>query len=490
VTATNNAKTSSESTPKHPRFLTEFRQYQHHATQFVKEAVKIATRGRGGCALWVDMGLGKTVILLTAILELLQELEVEKVLVIAPLRVARKTWRDEINAWAHTKGLRISHIIGDPKQRKQGIKADADIYTINRENTKWLVDLHVTERKVLHRWRWDTVVLDESTSFKSGGKKGSNRWLALSKIRRLFGPVIELTGTPRPNGLMDIWAQIYLIDKGERLGKTLTAFRDRWFNPPGYNQFKWKPKDHAEEEIKDLISDICLSLREKDYLELPPVVPNYIPVHLSDDERDQYRTLQRKYIVKIKDKKITAVNAGVLAQKLLQLANGAVYTKNPEWVAFHEAKIDALMELLEFLEGPIMICYNFKSDLARIKAVLTKAKVNWDVLTDEKSEDRWNEGKTDVLLLHPMSAGHGCNLHHSGAEHLIWFGLNWNLEFYLQANARLAGGHRREGRSVVIHHIFTEGTADDDVICGLEEKDDGQERMLDAMRKRVLKYAA
>jgi len=483
VTATNDAKTSSGSVT---RSLVKFRQYQHHATQFVKEAVYDGP----GCALWVDMGLGKTVIMLTAILELLQELEVEKVLVIAPLRVARKTWRDEINTWAHTQGLRISHCIGNEKQRKQGIKADADIYTINRENTKWLVDLHVQERKVLHRWRWDMLVIDESTAFKSGGQKGSKRWLALKKVRQLFGPCIELTGTPRPNGLMDLWAQIYLIDKGVRLGKTLTAFRDRWFDPPGYNQFKWRPKAHAEEEIMNKLSDICLSLREQDYLELPPVVRNYIPAYLTAEERDQYRTLERDYIVEIKDQNITAVNAGVLAGKLLQLANGAVYTKAPAWVPFHDGKIDVLLEILEDINSPCMICYNFKSDLARIKTALTKTKVNWDVLTDTHSEDRWNAGKTDVLLLHPASAGHGCNLQHSGAENLIWFGLNWNLEFYQQANARLTGGHRREGRNIVIHHIVTEGTADDDVILGLDEKDDGQERMLNAMRKRVLKCAA
>lgn len=483
MTATSSAKTSSGSTPK---FLTEFRHYQHHAAEFVKEAVRHGT----GCALWVDMGLGKTIIVLTALLELIQELEVEKTLVVAPLRVARKTWRDEINTWAHVSDLRISHIVGTARQRKQAIKADADIYTINRENIKWLVDLHVQERKVLHRWRWDCVVLDESTSFKSGGQQGSKRWLAMKKVRQLFGPCIELTGTPSPNGLMDLWAQIYLIDKGVRLGKTLTAFRQRWFDPPGYNQFKWTTKAHAEEEIMEKLDDICLSLREEDYLEMPPVVRNYIPAYLTAEERHQYRTMERDYIIEINEQDITAVNAGVLAGKLLQLANGAVYTTAPAWVQFHNGKIEVLLEILQDINGPCMVCYNFKSDLARIQAALTKAKVNWDLLSDTHSEDRWNAGKTGVLLLHPASAGHGLNLQHSGAENLIWFGLNWNLELYQQANARLTGGHRRQGRNIVIHHIVTEDTMDDDVIEGLESKEGGQDRVLNAMRKRVLKYAA
>ena len=466
-----------------PRILTELRQYQHHATYFIKEAVRHGT----GCALWMDMGLGKTVITLTAILELIQELEVEKVLVIAPLRVARKVWQDEVNIWAHTQELRISHIIGTALRRKAAIRKDADIYCINRENTKWLVDLHIDGRKQLHRWRWDMVVIDESSSFKS---RSAKRWQALRKIRQLFGPCIELTGTPSPNGLMDLWAQIYLLDKGERLGKTLTAFRDRWFNPPGYNQFKWTPKDHAEHEIKEKLQDICLSLREQDYLELPEVVYNYIPTYLTPEERDQYNTLERDYIVEINEQDITAVNAGVLAGKLLQLANGAVYTVAPVWEEFHRGKIEVLLEILEEINGPCIVCYNFKSDLFRLKVALTKAKVNWDVLVDTDSEDRWNDGATDVLLLHPASAGHGLNLHYSGAEHLIWFGLNWSLELYQQANARLIGGHRRQDRNVIIHHIVTEGTMDDDVIAALEFKDDGQERLLNAMRKRVLNFAA
>jgi SNF2 family DNA or RNA helicase len=434
----------------------------------------------------MDMGLGKTIIVLTAILELMRLFEVDKILVIAPLRVARKTWLDEIKTWAHTQGLTVSIIVGTAQERRSAIKRDADIYCINRENTQWLVDEHVHGTQVVQPWKWDTVVLDESSSFKS---RAAKRWQKLRKVRQLFTRCIELTGTPSPNGLMDLWAQVYLLDKGHRLGKTLTAFRNRWFDPPGYNQFKWEPKAHAEQEIMEKVNDICLTLREEDYLELPDVVRNHIPAYLTAEERHQYETLERHYVVEINDKDITAVNAGVLAGKLLQLANGAVYTVAPAWEEFHRGKIEVLLEILEDLNGPVMVCYNFKSDLARLKVALTKAKVNWDLLTDTHSEDRWNAGEIRVLLLHPASAGHGLNLHLSGSENIIWFGLNWSLELYQQANARLIGGHRRQNRNVVIHHIVTENTIDEDVIAALEYKENGQERLLNAMRKRVLKFA-
>lgn len=481
MTATATARQSSAYIPRFTR--EDLRGYQTRASDWVRETLLRF----GGCALWVDMGLGKTIMTLTAILDMLFDFEVDKVLVIAPLRVARKVWEDEIRAWAHTRGLTVSIAVGSPQERRRALNAEADIYCINRENTQWLVDQHVQGRKQVKRWKWDTVVLDESSSFKS---RSAKRWQKLRKVRQLFNYCIELTGTPSPNGLMDLWAQVYLLDKGERLGKTLTAFRDRWFDPPGYNQFKWTPKAHAEKEIMEKLHDICLTLREEDYLELPPVVRNYITAYLTPEQWDQYRTLERHYVVEINEKDITAVNAGVLAGKLLQLANGAVYTVAPAWEEFHRGKIEVLLEILEQTDGPIMVCYNFQSDLARLKVALTEAKINWDLLTDTKSEDRWNAGETDVLLLHPGSAGHGLNLHHSGSETLIWFGLNWSLELYQQANARLIGGHRRQDRNVVIHHIVTEGTMDDDVILALEDKDATQERVLNAMKKRVLSYAA
>lgn len=475
MTTTKKEKLSSTSTR---RSLADLYKYQKHAAAWVKETLLKF----GGCALWVDMGLGKTIITLTAILDMLFDFEIDKVLVIAPLRVARKTWQDEVNEWAHTRGLKVSHIIGNAAQRRAAMKVEADIYCINRENTKWLVEEHVHGRKVVQKWIWDTVVLDESSSFKS---RAAKRWQALRKVRQLFTYCVELTGTPSPNGLMDLWAQIYLLDKGARLGKTLTAFRDRWFDAPGYNQFKWTPKAHAEQEIMQKLNDICLTLREEDYLELPPVLRNYIPTYLGPEERKQYKSLERNYVVEINEKDITAVNAGVLAGKLLQLANGAVYTTAPAWESFHDGKIEVLLEILEQTHGPVLVCYNFKSDLARISTALTKAKINWDLLSDTDSEDRWNRGETPVLLMHPASAGHGLNLHLSGSENLIWFGLNWSLELYQQANARLIGGHRRKERNVVIHHIVTEGTMDDDVVAALSDKNATQDRLLDAMKRRV-----
>lgn len=479
MTTTQTAKLSSGSIPRFTR--EDLRKYQTRSVQWVRETLLRF----GGCALWMDMGLGKTIISLTAILDMLFDFEVDKVLVIAPLRVARKVWLDEVLDWAHTQGLRVSIAVGPPEARRAALRADADIYCINRENTQWLVNEHAPGRTVIQPWKWDTVILDESSSFKS---RSAKRWQKIRKVRPLFARCIELTGTP--GDLMALWAQIYLLDKGERLGKTLTAFRDRWFDPPGYNQFKWTPKAHAEEEIMEKLNDICLTLREEDHLELPPVIRNYIAAYLTPEQWDQYRTLEAHYVVEINEKDITAVNAGVLAGKLLQLANGAVYTMAPAWEEFHRGKIEVLLEIVEQTDGPIMVCYNFKSDLARLKAALTEAKINWDLLSDTKSEDRWNAGETKVLLLHPASAGHGLNLHHSGSETLVWFGLNWSLELYQQANARLIGGHRRKDRNVIIHHIVAEGTMDDDVILALEDKDATQERILNAMKKRVLSYAA
>ena len=453
---------------------TDLYDYQQHMADWVFENPR--------CALWVDMGLGKTVGTLTALVRLINQFYVGQVLVIAPLRVARKTWSDEIEKWAHTQGLTVSKIVGNAKQRTRAMYAEADIYTINRENVEWLVAHFARDGKLIQRWPWDTVVLDESRSFHN---RSTNRWKAIRRVLKYIDRLVELTGTPSPQGLMDLWGQVYLLDQGQRLGKTLTAFRQRWFDPPGYNQYKWKPKPHAEQEIKELLADICLTLREEDYLELPPVTYNYIPAFLTDGQRQQYQTLERKAVVEVNDKTITAVNAGALAGKLLQLANGAVYHSAPDWEFFHDGKIEVLMEILEQTQGPVMVCYNFKSDLARLESALTKAKVNWDRLTDTDSEVRWNNGATDVLLLHPASAGHGLNLHESGAETLVWFGLNWSVELYQQANARLIGGHRRKDRNVVIHHIVTEGTIDDDVRWALKAKADSQDRLMDAMKRRV-----
>jgi len=433
------------------------------------------------CALWVDMGLGKTVGTLTALTKLQYSFDVSKTLVTAPLRVARKVWADEIDAWAHTRSLNIVHMVGTPEQRLAAMDQEADIYTINNENMTWLVGQHVHERKMVRRWKWDSMVIDESSCYQS---HASHRFNALKKVRRFMGRIIELTGTP--GDLLALWSQIFLLDRGERLGINITAYRTRWFNPPSQYEYGWTPKPHAEKEIMALIGDLAMSLRAEDWLELPEVMYNPIMVEMTPAQWKDYKRMERRYMLKVKGKKITAVNAGVLSGKLLQLANGAVYTTSPDWVAFHDHKIEALLEVLSLATGPVMVVYNFKSDLVRIKEALTKAKIKWDVLSDEASEDRFNAGKTPVLIMHPKSAGHGLNLQHGGAQELIWFGLNWSLELFLQANARLIGGLRR-GHGVVIHVIAAEGTIDLDVICTLDDKERGQDRRMNMLKKRVAK---
>ncbi len=449
--------------------------YQHNLISHIKK--------HPFSALFVGMGLGKTVSTLTAISDLLDSFDVHKTLVIAPLRVARKTWQDEINTWEHVSHLTVSKILETPAKRLAGISAEADIYVINRENVEWLVDQFLDPRgKLVQEWPWGNVIIDESSSFKN---HRSNRWRALKRIRKHIDRATLLTGTPRPKGLMDLWSQVFLLDGGERLGKNITAFRNRWFDPPGYG-FEWKPKDHAERQITAAIRDVCVSMKAEDFLDMKPTKINPIKVELSHEQFSQYKELEKHNILELQGEEvITAVNAGVLAGKLLQLANGAYYTDNPEWEEFHTAKLDALVELLEFVEGPAIVCYNFKFDAIRIQKRLKKKKIKFDMLTDEASEDRWNAGKTPVLLLHPKSAGHGLNLHKCGSSDIIWFGLTYSLEDYQQANARLMGGHRRGDRTVVMHMIIAENTIDERVIEVLEEKDEGQKTLISALRNYI-----
>ena len=434
-------------------------------------------------ALWVDMGLGKTVSALTATQHLIGEFDVNRTLVVAPLRVARKTWTDEIEVWAHLHGLRVSKILGTAKQRLAAANAEADIYMINRENIDWLVQQHLGHRNgkvyLEHRWKWDNVILDESSSFKS---EASNRWKALAMMRKYMNRMTQLTGTPSPNGLMDIWSQMWLLDRGAALGQAIGDFRRRWYDPPSYMAGKYELKLGAEKQIHDALGNRCLTLRAEDYLDLPPVMDNYIPVEMSLKQMAQYKEFKRDFVTEIEDKTVTAVNAGVLAGKLLQCANGAVYTDYPRWDAFHDKKVEALSDIVDTTEGPRLIFYNFKSDLERIEARLRADKKPYRVLKSEQDEKDWDDGLIENLLLHPASAGHGLNMHKSGSDVIIWFGLNWSLELTQQANARLTGGHRRAGRNVVIHYIYTQGTIDEAVIASLDDKDATQERLLYAMR--------
>lgn len=459
--------------------------YQLRGIQHIKDVPN--------CALWKDMGLGKTIDTLTAIRELIDSFDVHRTLVIAPLRVARKTWDDEIASWKHLEGLTTAHIIGTAQQRLAGIEKKADIHLVNRENVDWLQRQFVTgtgkKLKLIKKWPWDTVVIDESSSFKS---QSSNRWKALASLRRLYDRCIELTGTPAPNGYLDLWAQIKLLDRGQRLGYTEKAFKDRWMEAPSRwdPSSTWKMKDFAPAQIEDALRDIVLSMRAEDYLELPEIMYNPVPVKLSRVQQAKYIKMERTFCIEMAGKRITATNAGVLAGKLLQLANGAIYV-NPEgdYEEFHRHKIDACMELLEQSQGPVLIGYNYKSDIARLVPVVQK----WGkdrglvvkVLESEADEDAWNRDEIDILFLHPQGAGHGLNMHKSSSETIIWFGLTWSLEFYQQLNARLAGGHRRMGKNVIIHHIISEGTIDETVLARLDYKDRNQTRLVGALRADV-----
>lgn len=437
------------------------------------------------CALWMDMGLGKSVSTLTAVSDLIESYDVHKALVIAPLRVARRVWTDEIDTWAHLNHLRASKILGTPSERYAGIKAEADIYTINRENVEWLVSGY-GERignkfKQTRKWPWDMVIVDESSSFKS---QAAVRFKSLKLARFMIDRVVELTGTPAPNGLTDLWAQIYLLDRGERLGRTITDFRNRWFLFDPYTD-TWKPTASAEAQIKEILSDIVISMRAKDYLDLPPVLNNFIRVSLTKPQRAIYKELERKSIIEYRGHKITAVNGGVLYGKLLQLANGAVYTPAPKWEPFHDQKLDAVLELIEPMYTPVIVAYQFQSDLDRLRAVLPKLGRSFMEIREKGAEDRWNAGDLDVILLHGASAGHGLNMQFAGSESVIWFGLPSSLELYQQTNARITGGHRRVGKSITIHHIVADGTVDEDVVAILSSKEATQERLLDALRARV-----
>ena len=459
--------------------------YQHRMIEHIRE--------HDSCALWVDMGLGKTVSTLTAVKEMIEDFDSENVLVVAPLRVARKTWTDEIETWAHLHGLSTSKIIGTAQQRIDNARTRADIHLINRENIAWLHD-HFLEQRVgggwkrIAKWPWDTVVIDESTSFKN---RDSIRYGCMSRLRKYVSRMIELTGTPAPKGLQDLWGQVYLLDRGQRLGNTIGAFRDRWMEPPGYNQHKWTLKPSAEAQIHQAMGDIALTLRAEDYLDLPPVVDNWVRVEMTPKQRVQYDKFARTAIMELAGKKITAVNAGVLWGKLLQLANGAVYTQHPAWEEFHDAKIEALLELEESLyDRPVMIAYNYKSDLARIDRAFDKAKINrsWRLLKTKQDEDDWNAGKIDRLIFHPASAGHGTNLHKNGCEDMIWFGLTANTEYYLQARARIEGGHRRVGKNVRIHHIVCDDSQDDDARWILEDNQGEQDRLMEATKRLIREY--
>ncbi len=441
-------------------------EYQQHAVQWVLD--------KPACGLFLGMGLGKTAVTLTALVELLHDrFEVVRPLVIAPLRVAQSTWPDETEKWDHLQHLRVSKVLGSQQQRLAALQDDADLWVANRENVKWLVELYG------RGWPFDMIIVDELSSFKS---PSSQRFRALRKVRPLARRVVGLTGTPAPNGLIDLWSQVYLLDRGERLGKTLTEYRERWFTPGrrnGYVVYEWVPRPFAEEEIYERISDICVSMRSEDWLQLPERLDRVVAVKLSPEARATYRRMEREMLLPFVGADVVAGSAAVLTNKLLQLANGAVYDEEGGVRYIHDCKLDVLEDLVEAANGrPVMVAYSYRHDLARIKQRFPMARE----LEGPEDVRAWNRGEVSILLTHPASAGHGLNLQ-AGGNTLIWFGLPWSLELYQQAVARL----HRQGQTerVVVHHLLAEGTMDGDVMRALSGKATTQGALLEAVKARI-----
>ncbi|HEM6526792.1 TPA: DEAD/DEAH box helicase [Streptococcus suis] len=431
-------------------------------------------------AVILDMGMGKTATTLSAVNELMfDRFEVTKVLVIAPLRVANTVWSDEIEQWAELRHLRYSKIVGTPKQRKVALQKDADIYIVNRENLPWLVE------QCSPYFKWDMVVIDELSSFKSWQSK---RFKAFMAMRPYMKRIVGLTGTPSSNGLMDLFAEFKVIDGGERLGRFIGEFRSRYFEEGRRNGnivYEYIPMDYAECQIQDKISDITISMKALDYLDMPELISTKKLVRMSEKEKEKYSQFKKEYVLSELDGlEVTAANAASLTNKLVQLSNGAVYSDDHTVVPLHEQKLDALEDILESANGePVLVAYWFKHDLARIIGRLEKLKVKSRLLKTEEDIREWNKGNVSVGLLHPAGAGHGLNLQ-KGGHHLVWFGLTWSLELYQQTNARL-WRQGQESETVVIQHIVTEGTIDEEILKALENKDAQQERLIEAVKAQV-----
>ena len=427
-------------------------------------------------AVLLDMGLGKTSITLTALASLLfDSFEVRRILVIAPLRVARNTWGAEIEKWDHLSGLRYAVAVGTENERLAALRKQADIYLINRENVQWLI----SESGI--PFNFDMVVIDELSSFKNHQTK---RFKALMKVRPKVKRIVGLTGTPSSNGLMDLWAEFRLLDMGERLGRFIGQYRTSYFRPDKQNGqvvFSYKPLPGAEKQIYGKISDITISMKSTDHLQMPELINSRYTVYLSEKEDSRYADLKQDLVLQLPDGEITAANAASLSGKLSQMANGAVYTDAGETVAIHERKLDALEDIIEAANGkPVLVAYWFRHDLERITERLQKLKIPYSRLDTDGSIRKWNAGEIPVALIHPASAGHGLNLQ-SGGNTLVWFGLTWSLELYQQTVARLW----RQGQAsetVVVQHIITKGTIDERIMKALSEKDTTQAALIDAVK--------
>lgn len=440
--------------------------YQTYATGFmIKNPVS---------AVFLDMGLGKTVITLTAINEMCRNsFLVSKVLVIAPLRVARDTWPTEIEKWDHLKGLTYSVAVGTEAERKAALKKKASVYIINRENVSWLIENSDIP------FDFDMVVIDELSSFKNHRAK---RFKSLQLVRPKVKRIVGLTGTPSPNGLMDLWAQFRILDLGKRLGRYISHYRNNYFIPDKRNGmvvFSYKPLPNAQENIYKQIEDITLSMKAQDYLDMPECIYNEVPVKLSETEWKIYETLKKELVVSIKGDEVDASNAAVLSNKLSQLANGCIYTEDKMPIHLHDKKLDALEDLIEAANGkPVLVAYWFKHDLESIKR-------RFDVREIKTSQDikDWNDSKIPVAVIHPASAGHGLNLQ-AGGSTLVWYGITWSLELYQQTNARLYRQGQKSS-TVVIHHIIAKGTIDELIMKALINKDKTQAALIDAVKANL-----
>lgn len=444
--------------------------YQQYAIDFITHNPIVA--------ILLDMGMGKTVITLMAIQFLMYEtFEVSKVLVVCPLRVTR-TWRDEIEKWEQLKGLTYSVVTGTVAQRKQALNTNADIYIINRDNLQWLIE------KSGVPFDFDMVVLDELSSFKN---HMTGRHKALMKVRPKVQRIVGLTGTPAPNGLMDMFAEFKALDMGQRLGKFIGQYRLQYFKPDRFNGpvvYSYKLLPGAEEAIYHKISDITISMKAVDYLDMPELISNEYPVYLDEKELEKYQSLKKELVMSMEEHEVTAANAAALSNKLSQMANGAVYSDDGDVITFHDKKLDALEDVIESANGkPLLVAYWYKHDCDRIVERLQKIGVQYEKIDSNESITRWNNKETPVALIHPASAGHGLNLQ-QGGNTMAWFGVCWSLEFYEQCVCRLYRQGQNE-KSVTIIHLITQGTIDERIMKVLSEKDSTQASLIDAVKATI-----
>ena len=445
--------------------------YQQYAIQFLTE--------HPVAALLLDMGLGKTVTTLTAINDLLfDHFEIHRVLVIAPLRVARDTWSAEVQKWEHLKHLRYSIAVGTAEERKQALLARTDICILNRENIRWLVE----ESGI--PFNFDMLVIDELSGFKNHQTK---RFKALMKVRPKVKRIVGLTGTPSSNGLMDLWAEFRLLDMGQRLGRFIGQYRTAYFQPEKRNGmvvYSYKPLPQAEKQIYDKISDITISMKAIDYLQMPELLMTESRVQLSKQEAERYKQLKQDLVLDLPEGEITATNAAALSNKLCQMSNGAIYDDENNMIPIHSRKLDALEDMIESANGkPVLVAYWFKHDRTRITERLRKLGVVYQEIKSAESIKNWNSGKLQVALIHPASAGHGLNLQ-AGGNFLVWFGLTWSLELYQQTNARL-WRQGQQSETVVIQHIITKGTIDEHILKALQAKDETQTALMQAVKAEI-----